>query len=298
MKAAIVLTTIRIPELLIGYMDNLEKYEYNDDVGFIIIGDRRTPHKAINRLVEVIRKRGHSAEYWDPARQRRWLIRFPNLSKIIPWNSDCRRNIGYLLAHMQEAEIIIALDDDNFVTADDYYGGHSVVGDVKSLTTISSANKWFNPCSMLETSHGHTIYPRGFPYSRRWKDKVTSNHSSGRIVLNMGLWTGTPDADAITHLNEPVTIKGLKSEQVMLAPGTFCPINTQNTAFHKDILPCYYYVLMGAQIGGLKLDRYGDIWSGYFAKKVIDQVGDRVSIGKPLTDHRRNIHDLFKDLKA
>ncbi len=297
MKSYIVLTTINEPLLLQHYADNLERYNHQN-TGFIIIGDLKTPNKECKKLVHKLNRKGFEACFMNVIQQKKWLANFRKLEQVIPYNSDNRRNIGYLLAIEKGAEIVISIDDDNYPTNEDFYEAHAKVGVNAHLKTVSSLNGWFNPCSMLETSHGHTIYPRGFPYSRRWKDKVTSNHSSGRIVLNMGLWTGTPDADAITHLSGPVTIKGLKSEQVILAPGTFCPINTQNTAFHKDILPCYYYVLMGAQIGGLKLDRYGDIWSGYFAKKIIDKVGDRVSIGKPLTDHRRNRHDLFKDLKA
>jgi hypothetical protein len=154
---------------------------------------------------------------------------------------------------------------------------------------------------MLKFSNGSVIYPRGFPFSKRWKDTTKYTVESGRIVLNMGLWTGVPDADAITHLYQPVTSLGLKSDeddQIMLGTGVFCPINTQNTAFHRSVLPCYYYMRMGLRVGGLVLDRYGDIWSGYFAKKVIDWMGDRVSVGRPLTHHRRNLHDLFKDLQV
>jgi hypothetical protein len=297
LKGAIVLTTINEPRLLQDYADNLERYDHHD-TGFIIVGDLKTPNKECEKLADKINRKGFETCFMNVIQQKKWLANFRKLEQVIPYNSDNRRNIGYLLAIEKGAEIVISIDDDNYPTNEDFYETHAKVGTTARLKTVSSVNNWFNPCTMLETSHGHTIYPRGFPYSRRWKDKATSNHSSGRIVLNMGLWLGVPDADAATHLIEPVTIKGIKSEQVMLAPGTFCPINTQNTAFHKDVLPCYYYVLMGAQIEGLKLDRYGDIWSGYFAKKIIDKVDDRVSIGRPLTDHRRNIHDLFKDLKA
>jgi hypothetical protein len=296
-KSYIVLTTINNPLLLEDYADNLMRYNHHD-TGFIIIGDLKTPNKECEKLAHKINQKGFETCFMDVIKQKKWLSNFPKLEQVIPYNSDNRRNIGYLLAIEKGADIVISIDDDNYPTNEDFYQAHSKVGTEATLKTVSSANGWFNPCTMLETSHERTIYPRGFPYSRRWKDNVTSNHSSGRIVLNMGLWLGTPDADAATHLIEPVTVKRLKSEQVMLAPGTFCPINTQNTAFHKDILPCYYYVLMGAEIEGLKLDRYGDIWSGYFARKIIDQIGDRVSIGKPLTDHRRNIHDLFKDLRT
>ena len=297
MKATIVLTTIRVPELLLSYVDNFEKYGHAD-IGFIVIGDRKTPNKANKKLVDTIKNRGFCAEYWDPPRQERYLTQFPGLSEIIPWDSDCRRNLGYLLAYEQGAEIIITIDDDNFVTSDDFYGKHSIVGTFKTLKTASSANKWFNPCSLLETNPRRKIYPRGFPYCRRWSDSISWGYSNGRVVLNMGLWLNHPDVDAITNLNEPVRVTGLKSEQIMLSPGTYAPINTQNTAFHRCVLPAYYYIPMRARIHGMILDRYGDIWSGLFVKKIIDQKNDRVTIGKPLTDHRRNPHNLIKDLQS
>lgn len=208
-----------------------------------------------------------------------------------------------MIAAQHGAQVIISIDDDNYVTKDDFYAHHSIVGNFRRIKTVHSADGWFNPCSLLRFSENweRMIYPRGFPFSKRWKSsKMKFSVESGRIVLNLGLWTKVPDVDAVTHLNGPITSLGLKAntDRLMLAPRIFSPINTQNTAFHRSVLPCYYYVVMGLKIDGLVLDRYGDIWSGYFAKKVIDAVGDRVCIGKPLTNHRRNIHDLFKDLRA
>ncbi|MFQ5821143.1 MAG: hypothetical protein ACE5I5_14215 [Candidatus Heimdallarchaeota archaeon] len=299
MKGAIVLTTINVPNLLEGYARNFIKFEHLD-VGFIVVGDRRTPHKECNKIVNHLKDEGFEAYYFDIASQERWLEDFPKLAKIIPYNSDNRRNIGFLIAAQYGAQTIISIDDDNYVTDDDFYGYHSIVGTLQSSKTVYSSNGFFNPCSLLRFSNERMIYPRGFPFSKRWNDKVKFVTDSGHIVLNLGLWTGVPDADAVTHLNGPITSLGLNSnvDRVMLVPRVFSPINTQNTAFQRSILPCYYYVLMGLQVEGLVLDRYGDIWSGYFAKKVIDKVGDRVSIGRPLTDHRRNLHYLFNDLKA
>lgn len=297
LKAAVVLTTISVPELLEGYAKNFHTFEHTD-IGFIIIGDRRTPNEKCERIAHYLKNQGFEAYYFDIASQQQWLRDFPKLSKIIPYNSDNRRNVGFLIAAQQGAQTIISIDDDNYVTKDDFYSYHSIVGTSQNGNAVYSSNKWFNPCSLLRFSDERAIYPRGFPFSRRWKDDAKFTIDTGRIVLNMGLWIGVPDADAVTHLNGPVTSIGLKTDSVMLAPGVFSPINTQNTAFNKSILPCYYYILMGLKVEGLLLDRYGDIWSGYFAKKVIDKMGDRVSIGRPLTDHRRNLHNLFNDLKA
>ena len=296
MKTAIVLTTIAVPNLLEGHADNYQQHGH-EDVEFIVIGDLKTP-KETEKVIRNIRGRGFEAEYFDIPKQEKWLQnQDPELKRMIPYNSDNRRNIGFLIAVERGAEVIVSIDDDNYVTGGDYLGGHKIVGTTQTLKTAESSNRWFNPCSMMETETKRAIYPRGFPYSKRWKDEIRFIHSSGRVVMNGGLWLRYPDLDAVTNLNEKVKTVAINSEQIMLATGTFSPINTQNTAFHRDILPCYYYIVMGAQINGYRLDRYGDIWSGFFAKKIIDHLGDRVTFGHPLTDHRRNIHDLFKDLQ-
>ena len=83
----------------------------------------------------------------------------------------------------------------------------------------------------------------------------------------------------------------------MLAPGTWSPINTQNTAFHRDILPAFYFVPVGDPVSGIAVERYGDIWAGFFAKKLIDHLDDRITFGHPACDHRRNVHNLLGDLE-
>lgn len=296
MKIALVLTTINVPDLLYGYADNLEKYGHKDEVEFIVIGDKKTPNEA-NEPLERIRGRGFEAEFLDVPRQEEWLRRFPELKEIIPYNSDNRRNIGYLIAVERGAEVIISIDDDNYVMEEDYLEAHKIVGSVMELKTASSSNGWFNICSLLKTEPPRTIYPRGFPYSKRWRDDAKFTTSSGRIVMNAGLWLDDPDVDAITRLNEPIRAVSASPERIMLAPGVYSPMNTQNTAFHRDVLPCYYFITMDVVIDGNKIDRYGDIWSGFFALKVINHMNDRVSFGPPTANHVRNKHNLLKDLQ-
>lgn len=296
MKTALVLTTINVPHLLIGYADNFERYGHKDDVELLVIGDLKTPAEAETPIREL-QSRGFQAEYLDIAKQKKWLRRFPELDATIPVNSDNRRNIGFLMAVERGADVVVSIDDDNYVTAGDYYESHAIVGSTRELRTAASSNGWFNICSLLETDPPRRIYPRGFPYSKRWSDQAEFHVSRGRIVLNAGLWLGDPDVDAVTRLNEPLRVVRASEETIMLAPGVLCPVNTQNTAFHRSVLPCYYYITMDALIDGMKIDRYGDIWSGLFAQKVIARMGDRVSVGAPLTDHRRNNHDLLRDLR-
>jgi hypothetical protein len=297
-STAIVLTTINIPtSLLMGYIENFKKYKH-DNTAFIVIGDLKTPNEPNELLVNDINKIGFHAEYWDIDKQNIWLNKFQRLSNIMPYNSDTRRNIGYLRAVELGAETIISIDDDNFAGDDDFINWHNIVGETMDLKTAFSENLWFNSCSLLDFNPPGEIYARGFPYDKRWQNNTHFNNEEGKIMLNMGLWENEPDVDAITRLNKSVVSIGMKSDdQIMLGNGIFTPINTQNTAFHRELLPCFYCVLMGAKIDGNIIDRYGDIWGGLFVKMCMDKMGHRVAIGNPMVKHIRNKHDLFKDLR-
>jgi len=83
----------------------------------------------------------------------------------------------------------------------------------------------------------------------------------------------------------------------MLAKGNFAPINTANTAYSIELLPCIYDTFQGAKVGELKLDRFGDIWCNFLAKKIIDAVGGKITIGIPLVEHRREPRDTMIDFK-
>lgn len=298
MHAYFVVTTINLPVVLEDYAENIEKYGHKEKAAFLVIGDLKTP-EAAGEVVARIRGKGFDAEYWDIPRQEAWLKKLPSLNSHVPYNSDYRRNVGFLLAYERGAEIIIAIDDDNYPTNDDYLAGHAIVGTSPRLDQVESSLGWYNVCAWLQTDPSRTIYPRGFPYSKRYTPtKETFSCSEERIVINAGLWLNDPDVDAVTRLAEPVRSVAFTGRQIALAPGTYTPINCQNTAFHRDLLPCYQYIPMAENVRGRRLDRYGDIWQGFFAKKIVDQLGDRVSFGFPLVDHRRNSHNLLKDLEV
>jgi hypothetical protein len=295
-RIEIVVTSVNPPLLLLEYAKHFYSLG-NDNVGFIVIGDVKTPDNETKKVILSISKFVPTC-YMNVEEQKKWGRKYQRMMDAIPYNSDNRRNIGYLLAAEKGADIIINLDDDNYATNDDFISHHSIVGEIRSMSVVHSTNGWFNPCSILSTRPARKLYARGFPYSKRWKDGVSFTRGTGKVMINQGLWFRDPDADAVTNLAEPVKIIRLNKQQVMLAPKTYAPLNTQNTAVHIDLLPAYYYVRMGLPIEGLKIDRYGDIWQGYFVQKLMHAQGHTISMGKPMSDHRRNKHDFMKDIKA
>jgi hypothetical protein len=296
MNVALVATSIHVPQFLSSYADNLARFGHLEEAEVILVGDRKTP-AATEEVVRQTRAAGLQVEYWDVTRQEQWLARIPSLAAIIPYNSDNRRNVGFLAAMEHGAEIIISVDDDNFASADDFVGGHCIVGRVMTCRTAQSRNGWYNIGRLLATDPPRRIYPRGFPYSKREGDSEDFTTTTARVVLNSGLWLNDPDVDAVSRLNERISVRQCFPGTILLGKNAWSPINAQNTAVHRDALPCYYYVCMAADLGLLQLDRFGDIWAGYFIRKVIDHLGDAVSVGAPAVVHNRTPHDLLADLK-
>jgi hypothetical protein len=56
-------------------------------------------------------------------------------------------------------------------------------------------------------------------------------------------------------------------------------------------------VPVGDPVSGIAVERYGDIWAGFFVRKLIDHLDDRITFGHPACDHRRNAHNLLGDLE-
>jgi hypothetical protein len=138
----IVLTTIHNPSILNDLHANLHQYGHLDEVKIWVVGDRKTPASA-GALAREISRKGLNTIYFDIAQQDEWGKNLP-FYKLIPYNTDGRRVFGYLKALEEGCEILIALDDDNFPTEDDFIGRHRKTG-----------QKWTGECSV--SLRGFTI---------------------------------------------------------------------------------------------------------------------------------------------
>lgn len=290
MKIAIVTTTINVPVLLEAYIKNALKYKHKD-VGFIVIGDKKTPPEAKTFCLKLARKFPYEMIFQDVNDQAVYLKQYPELAAHLPYNSIQRRNIGLLLAYEKGAQVIITIDDDNFFEAGDFIGRHSCVGKTASLDSVRSPDGWYNICETLKEERNIPFYHRGYAWKERWKPKIktTVKKAKKKIMVNAGLWLEDPDVDALTRLTLSIRATGYnRKTNFTLAKGTWCPFNSQNTALHRDLLPAYF---LSPLVG-----RYDDIWGSYLTRAIMDHMGDAIAYGFPLVRQERNIHNYWKDL--
>ena len=291
----LITTTINMPSLLEAYADDAKRFRRNLEE-IVIVGDRKTPNDLIDFSRRLQKKFGISVRYMSPADQESYLSRFPAFREFLPWNCIQRRNVGSLVAFENGSDIIVTIDDDNFLAHPDYFGFHSLLGHSQQLSTISSQGGWFNVCDMLVERSGLPFYHRGHPLTQRWTHDskfVTQVTTTARPVVNAGLWLDEPDIDAITRLCLNIQTVGLNPAypaSIATSVGTWAPFNSQNTGLLRELIPAYF---LFPRIG-----RYDDIWASYVVRHISDHLGDVVTYGYPLVRQRRNPHNYLKDFDA
>ncbi len=291
MKTTIVTTTINIPVLLQRYAENAKHYGHSD-LDFIVIGDRKSPPETADFCHTISRE--YPCPYLDITAQKKYLDRFPQLWEHLKFDSIQRRNIGILLAYENGAEVVITIDDDNFVMDQDFVGLHGRTGILRELPCYGSTSGFFDVCSLLDVDEGVRFYHRGFPQKMRWNEAshfVSVQRTMRRVAVNAGFWLDNPDIDALTRMERQPVVRGFKTNwngNIALQPGTWSPFNSQNTAVMREVVPAYF---LSPYIG-----RYDDIWASYIVARIAQHMGDVISFGEPLVRQERNPHDLWKDL--
>jgi glycosyltransferase involved in cell wall biosynthesis len=165
-RIAIVVTTIFEPLFLDGYVANLRRFGH-ENVDIIVIIDRKTPASVAERCAQY----GLICPTLDE--QEAFLARFPSMAGRIPYDSDNRRNAGFLMALDRGAELLISIDDDNYCIDDvDFVSEHLAAGRTIDAAATESDDGWLNICSLLQSSTKDEIFPRGFPYFARRHERT------------------------------------------------------------------------------------------------------------------------------
>ena len=299
MKACIVIASI-------NPLDNIKAFEpklLDHDCEIIVVDEGNAAVRKENE--KLLSSLEH--KYYGPTERTNWFEKrfgssFTDLLSVIPERCHAETSFGFLVAYEEKPDIILEVDDDVFPFAD-----HALVdAHAQNLSgdegvTVSCRSKWYNTMENLTLTSSMMLYPRGHPYGQRAEDeRLTWKNSGDKCVLNMGLWTGCPDLDALTILYNggmngqcSIASTGCKKDKVIVDKGTYFPVCSMNTAFLCDVTPAFYQLYSNF----MGIDRFDDIWSGVFVKKIADHLGRRISLGSPLVDHRKRPRDTLKDLR-
>jgi hypothetical protein len=186
---------------------------------------------------------------------------------IVPRGSGACRSFPMFLAFEAGCEYVVTLDDDCLPTS---AGPGSGAEFFDAHLAAFRLDRWFR------TLDGDD--PRGIPYGERGRLPVLLNH---------GLWENVPDLDGPTSLvraRQPQPTR-LRAQREVVAPGVWFPLCGMNVCYHRSAIPAAYNLLMG--VGAVGFDRFDDIWSGFFLKRVADHLGLYCTSGLPHVNHSK-----------
>lgn len=205
------------------------------------------------------------------------------LARILPVGHYARKNLGYLLAVRDGAQSLYETDDDN-----------APLPSWRPREAMTSAGTIGAPgwCNVYRCFSEDRIWPRGLPLDALATSFASRPHaaatSSERSAIQQGLANGSPDVDAVWRLvlDRPFNFDDAPS--VRLAPGTWCPFNSQSTWWWPEAFPLLY-------LPSYCSFRMTDIWRSFIAQRCLWELGQGVVFHAAEVHQERNEHDLMRD---
>ncbi|WP_136656375.1 hypothetical protein [Nitratireductor sp. XY-223] len=256
----IVSTTINGPTEAIRRFDALA------DWTLIVVGDHKTPP---DYHLE-------SGIYLSPDDQEKLA---PELSRLIGWNCIQRRNLGFVLALDEGADIVATVDDDNIPY--DHWGTGLLVGNTVPIRTYLTGDGCFDPIGVTEHAH---LWHRGFPLQLlAGRDYTQYEIREIRVDVQADFWDGDPDIDAVCRMEHAPDI-AFDERSFPFAADATSPFNSQNTFLTADALRRYFMVPF--------VGRMDDIWAAYH----LQSLGYRVAYARSSVRQERNPQDLTRNM--
>lgn len=263
-RKSIVITSIFAPTEAVMAFSKMDDYE------LVVAGDKKTPAgwQCDNVSYLSVQTQEGIGEH---------------LNAVLPFNHYSRKMMGYLHAMASGAEFIVDTDDDNIPK--EGWAFPPFEGEFETL----AGNQGFVNIYQLYTDA--PIWPRGLPLHLITKKfELEAGLSSQQIKV--GMWQGLadedPDVDAIYRLTSDTPVYFKRREPVVLAKGTICPFNTQNTLVRKEFFPLMYlptYVTF----------RFTDILRSLVAQPIMWLYDCHLGFVDATVVQKRNPHDYFKD---
>ncbi|MBH30518.1 MAG: hypothetical protein CMG71_00835 [Candidatus Marinimicrobia bacterium] len=265
MNKYVVITTINKPT------EGIKRF-IDSDFKVVIVGDQKTPSDY--RDLDVV--------FLDVGTQKNM---YPQLHDIIPFNHYSRKNLGYIYAASEGADMILDTDDDNIFNIDSLFS--TLDSEVKA-TLVNSKTKWANVYSLFSDS---IVWPRGLPLDEIHSNQMVTGKTINRFCpIQQYLVDNDPDVDAVFRLvfKDKSIVFHKDKDDVILTKGTWCPFNSQATIFFRNAFPLLY-------LPTSVTSRITDIWRSFVAQAVLWEHDYEVAFRKPIARQERNPHDLLND---
>ncbi len=240
-------------------------------VGFIVVGDEASPSD-----FEL-----QGCDFYSLQDQQETPFSF---SRICPKRHYSRKNIGYLIAIHNGAQIILETDDDN-IPSDNFW---DYPDDRKTNAFYLEHASWVNVYKYFSEA---LIWPRGFPLDLIHQELPAYDESRHILIdcpIQQGLANQNPDVDAIYRLLLPLPQDFESTFQVALGQGSICPFNSQNTRWWSDAFPLLY-------LPSYCSFRMTDIWRSFVAQIIAWKNNWSVLFHHPTVYQERNEHNLMED---
>jgi hypothetical protein len=217
---------------------------------------------------------------------------FPELSKLIGTNTYARKNIGYLYAASQGADIIFDTDDDTFPRD----GFDSFLKNSSTSPRIKVEGEgFFNP--YIEFAPNIGMWPRGYPLDlvskNRWSQdlnlRLSESDNSTELEIVQTLVNLEPDLDSIYRMTISDEILDFPSEKEIfeIKKPVLSPGNTQSTLWLKKEKFEYLYIPISVSF------RFCDIFKMYVAQRFCS-----FAYSGFWTEQIRNPHVYMKDFES
>ncbi|HPF89253.1 MAG TPA: STELLO glycosyltransferase family protein [Flavobacteriales bacterium] len=238
-------------------------------IDFVLIGDKPSP---TNFSLP-------GCDFWSLERQQEMPFA---LARLLPERHYGRKNLGYLQAIKQGAQVILESDDDNFPRPT-FWDQRTREQHTASLVGTG----WVN---LYRYFSQEPVWPRGFPLEHL-QDPIPVPPAGTSTVcpIQQGLADENPDVDAIYRLVGRLPLNFEPRElPVSLGAGALCPFNSQNTTWFREAFPLLY-------LPSYCSFRMTDIWRSYVAVRICWENGWDVLFHNATVWQERNAHDLMKD---
>ncbi len=286
MKVYLVITTINSPNSTIL---EIAKGCEARNINLIIVGDKKTPSD-------------FSLKYGDYYSVEDQLKLGFEYAKICPFNNYVRKNIGYLIALKEGADLIIETDDDNIPLPNFW----ELPEKENLVLTTDEKDSFFNVYDYFlqdekanevvkEAKHATRCWPRGFPLECIKRDMKNIHQGDFKrekslTPIQQDLANLDPDVDAVYRLTSELPVNFKSRESLALGHFNWSPFNSQNTRWFEEAFPLLY-------LPATCPFRMTDIWRSYIAQRIGWNYGWKVLFRKASVYQERNYHNLLNDFE-